>query len=157
MLILKFGHGEMVSCKRGAFNDTLCLGNLFRIDKKKGTIIIYKNKECFKHVWSSSTKSIIAFDVSPVCTTCAVQTHTQNTSINTLNLPFSHNSQKISGEKYWNREKSNFTGDPPVVLQIWPWRLLTWLSVSASSCYWPIIYTFLFKPKAWAKGERKGR
>lgn len=103
----------MVSCKRGAFNDTLCLGNLFRIDKKKGTIIIYKNKECFKHVWSSSTKSIIAFDVSPVCTTCAAQTHTQNTSINTLNLPFSHNSQKISGEKYWNREKSNFTGDPP--------------------------------------------
>lgn len=35
MLILKFGHVKMVSCKRGAFNDTLCLCNLFRLEKKK--------------------------------------------------------------------------------------------------------------------------
>lgn len=105
MLILKFGHGEMVSCKRGAFNDILCLGNLFWIDKKKGTIIIYKNKECFKHVWSSSTNQSLPL----MCLQCAqpvLHKHTQKIDINTSNLPFPHNSYKMSGEKCWNRIKT---------------------------------------------------
>jgi len=48
MLILKFGQGKMVSCRREAFNDTSSVQSFQ--ERYEKTIITYKNRERFIHV-----------------------------------------------------------------------------------------------------------
>lgn len=81
MLILKFGHVKMVSCKRGAFNDTLCLCNLFRLDKKRNNCNLQEQGVFYTCFVIQSIKSIIAFNAVSsihVHKLCAAQicTHT---------------------------------------------------------------------------------